>query len=167
MTHIFLATEGFPDGIEHFLDSIRKNCMYTLKEGADYEVGNKAGVTVREVRLWDITVKQDTKTQFLGEIKKYVKIMSEGNIEKSRTIDKGKHGVDGTGFKIGLFRKMLNYVLKKLNLAVIDMSQISNVDNKGLDEAMTKQAMHGYAMVLGELPDFFQETGRNAGREHS
>jgi hypothetical protein len=162
MTHLFLVTEGFPNGIDNFFDSIRKHCCYTLHNSSEQEKGKSAGVTVREIRFWDITVKQETKKQFLGEIKKHTKTMSEFEVEKLRSFGKA-HGVDGRGFKIGMFRKMFHYVLKQLNLQPIDMKQYENIDNENLDKAIMKTGRHGYIMVLGELPDCFEPNGR----EHS
>lgn len=162
MTHIICVSEGFPNGINHFIDSVRKHCVYTLKDGAPDEIGLKAGVTFREIRFWDATLKQDTREQFLGEVKPYVKRFNEDNVEALQDYGKG-HGVDEKGFKIGVFRKMFHYVLKQLNLKPIDMNSVKETPNLLLNAEMKKLGMHGNFMILGELPDSFEPSGR----EHS
>jgi hypothetical protein len=76
MTHIFLMTEGFPNGIENFISSIRKHCQFIMQNGSPKENGKKAGVSIREIRFWDITVKQEHKKEFLGQIKKHTKVIT-------------------------------------------------------------------------------------------
>lgn len=145
---------------------IHEHCIYELKTGAPEEIGANAQVDIREIRLWDLTVKEDAKDRFLGDMKKHAwaNFLEEepphGGDSLLNTNQNIRHGVDGKGFKYGVFRRMVQWVLKQFNARAIDMKKIPGRDNPALDAARTKEPWHSNFMILGELPDGFESTGR-------
>jgi len=168
MTHLIVLVEGFKEGFGQFERDI-KQLKYEITEGMQGEVSLRKGnprwgnPTIREFKLYDITVKRCFRDKFLGDMKRY----SGGSYVDLLSND--RHGVDEKGFKVGVFRKMLQTALSMLNCKPIDWSKIKESHIDQVKEVMikNKSSWHCHNMFLGELPDFIKKQGPRKGREMS
>lgn len=178
MVHLLAIAEGYPDGIEEMKKHVEEACYYELHNGAKNEIGTMAGVTFREVRFFDITLKEDTKERFLSDLKQYTPY-SYVDKEMLRKGDGNRTGTEhvGHGVKIGLFRKAIQFILGFIKVKKIDWSKIQPTErkqNKLLQYLKQKiprcygSFRHCHLMILGQIPDGFVKEGKHSkGREDS
>lgn len=168
MTHLILLAEGYPDGFKHFERDMRA-LKYKITEGSEGEVSTPSNTrwvnpVVREFRLYDIVIKDHVKDQFLADIKEQLPF----NLQEIEKDGKGiLHGVDGTGFKVGVFRRMLQTALSMINCKPISFEGIKPTNQLRDVRVKNNSVWHGHYMLLGELPDGFVKEGRLKGREQT
>lgn len=169
MTHIFIIKEGFPDGFKAFEEDIA-SLSYTITKGEEHEIGRKGSPGVREIRFYNITVKDCFKDEFLTDMRS----ISMFNTAEFEQDVKGNdsytlHGNTKQGFKIGLFRRMVQYFFSLLNIKPIDLTQYPEGSTRLNDIAKEKgRGWHGKHIVVGELPDGYWQRGtQKEGRERT
>ena len=175
MVHIITMVEGFPDEFDNFKETIENACRYDLQDHCvEYEKG-LVKPRVRELRIFDIVMKEGVKNEFYSDIKGYAPF-SYLDKEPARKGDGNKDGTahvlhGGKGFPIKLFRKAIQFGLGIFKIKPIKWKDIEpSKNNKIAQYAKDNDKMafkHQHIMILGELSDGFVKEGRNKGRENS
>lgn len=184
MTHILVATEGYKEGLDTMIEDLKGACMYKLKTGSKEDIGNNCGISIRELRFYDIVVKEDIKPQFLADLKNYT-ALSWIDQERPRRPEGRSyegtnpyiyHGVDGKGVKFKLIRKVMGFFMKFANMRLVawDKIQASKPEENKITQYLEQKkksgnisSWHGYIFTIGELPDGFVKDGPNKGRENT
>lgn len=177
-----MMTEGYPDGIDQMMEDIRNGCKYRLNSGAKQDVGSWAQPSIREIRFYDIVVKEDIKDKVLASLKPYSKL-SYTDAEEARRpegydVNEEPYLLHGDGgVKIGFFRKLIGIVFKKIGLQTIDWDKIEPSNQLGsyvqerykrdLKEKGFARRWHCHNIILGQLKDPFVKDGKNKGRENT
>lgn len=161
------------------MDDIRNGCVFNQTTGSKQDIGSPAIPTIREIRFYDVVVKECVKDQVLGAMKPFAlnKIQTENPRRPEghayeNTKGYIKHGNDSKGFGFKAFNKIVSWVMKKLNMNVINLDEVQ--ENSALQNYIKKKKAkgthipwHGYLFVLGELKDGYVKDGPNAGRENT
>lgn len=143
MTHIIYLAEGYREDMDRLTADIQK-LHYRLEEkGAEYELGMNWRVDVREMRLYDIVLKDGIKDKFLADF-----LCRAGGTQGEQ--------IWSHDFKIGMFRRWAQKILGLIGLKPLETKHIQKNPHSPLNVGGYK--CHG--MILGQLPDTFEKDGR-------
>jgi len=179
LTHLLVGCEGFPEGLDAMMEDIRNGCIFEQTSGSKLDIGSPAIPTIREIRFYDVVVKECVKDKVLGALKPFAlnKLQKENPRRGEghayvNTKPYLKHGNDSKGFGFKAFNKLMGWVLKKLNMNIITLDEVQ--ENTYLQDYITKRKAegkhipwHGYLFVFGELKDPVVKEGVNKGRENT
>lgn len=143
MTHIIYLAEGYREDMDRLAADIEKLHYPLTEKGTEVEMATHWRPDVRELRLYDIVVKDGIKDKFLADF-----LCKAGG-----TFDEE---VWSHKFKIGMFRRMIQSALSMIGLKPLPVDHIKRNEHSPLRQGGYK--CHG--MILGQLPDTFEKDGR-------
>ena len=147
MTHIIYLAEGYRDDMDSMMKEVEKLSYPLHEKCGPGEKGNRFSPRVRELRLFDITLHEGNKREFLRD---FMHIAQGTHVEEVSTHK----------FKIGLFKKLVQQCLAMVGLRPCETKHIKPRENSPILEAKRRGMRKFHGMIIGELPDAFEDNGR-------